>query len=148
MSIGVNEVTLIGFLGDKPEIRVTQNRSKIANFNMATTESWKDKKNGEKKQVTEWHRVVVMDNKLACIVEQLAAKGSLVYVKGKIRKKKWEYQGVERTATDILAREFTLLGGSKEAKALEVVKKVSFPEVSVDLGAGGDANSVSDSVSN
>ncbi|NRB11052.1 MAG: single-stranded DNA-binding protein [Rickettsiaceae bacterium] len=141
MTIGINDVTLVGFLGDDPEIRTTQNGNKIANFNLATTERWIDRATGEKREQTEWHKIVVLDINLALIVEQLAEKGCLVYVRGKIRKKKWEYKGEKKSATEIVAREFTLLAKGKGSGA-EVLQAEGGDSVPFDIEVGDSPSSV------
>ena len=107
----VNKVILVGNLGADPETRFMPNGDALANIRLATTESWKDKATGEKKELTEWHRVVFR-NKLAEIVGQYLKKGSAVYVEGRIRTRKWQdKEGQERYTTEIEAREMQMLGG-------------------------------------
>ena len=113
----VNKVILVGNLGADPETRYMPNGDALANIRMATTESWKDKATGEKKELTEWHRVVFR-NKLAEIVGQYLKKGSAVYVEGRIRTRKWQdKEGQERYTTEIEAREMQMLGGRSGASA-------------------------------
>lgn len=107
----VNKVILIGNLGADPEVRYSQNGNAICNLRLATTESWKDKATGEKKESTEWHRVV-MYRGLAEIAERYLKKGSQVYIEGSIRTRKWQDKsGVDRYTTEIEADEMTMLGG-------------------------------------
>jgi single-strand DNA-binding protein len=107
----VNKVILIGNLGADPETRYMPNGEAVSNIRLATTESWKDKVSGEKKELTEWHRVVFY-RKLAEIVAQYLKKGSSVYVEGRIRTRKWQdKEGQERYSTDIEATEMQMLGG-------------------------------------
>ncbi len=107
----VNKVILVGNLGADPETRYMPNGDAVANIRMATTESWKDKASGEKKEITEWHRVVFY-RKLAEIVGQYLKKGSAVYVEGRIRTRKWQdKEGQERYTTEIEANEMQMLGG-------------------------------------
>ena len=107
----VNKVILVGNLGADPETRYMPNGDAVANIRMATTESWKDKATGEKKELTEWHRVVFY-RKLAEIVGQYLKKGSAVYVEGRIRTRKWQdKEGQERYTTEIEANEMQMLGG-------------------------------------
>ena len=105
---GVNKVILIGNLGADPEVRHLQNDVTVANFNLATSETFKDRVTGEKREQTEWHRVVVWRG-LAEVVEKYVKKGSKVYVEGKLRTRKWEKDGIERYTTEIMADELTML---------------------------------------
>jgi single-strand DNA-binding protein len=106
----LNKVTLIGYLGRDPERRVTANGDAVAQMTVATTESWKDKSSGERKQATEWHRVVLY-RKLAEIAGEYLKKGSLVYVEGRLQTRKWTGKDdVERTAVEIIADDLRMLG--------------------------------------
>jgi single-strand DNA-binding protein len=105
---GVNKVILIGNLGADPEVRHLQNDVSVANFRIATSETYKDRNTGEKREQTEWHSIVAWRG-LATIAEKYLRKGSKVYVEGKLRTRKWEKDGVERYTTEILADEMTLL---------------------------------------
>ena len=110
----VNRVTLIGNLGADPETRYMPNGDAVANIRLATTESWKDKASGEKKEITEWHRVVFY-RKLAEIAGQYLKKGSPVYIEGRIRTRKWQdKEGQERYTTEIEANEMQMLGGKSD----------------------------------
>ena len=107
----VNKVILVGNLGKDPEVRYLPNGDAVANVTMATTESWKDKSSGEKRELTEWHRIVFY-RKLAEIVGQYLKKGSAMYIEGRIRTRKWtDKEGVERYTTEIEANEMQMLGG-------------------------------------
>ena len=107
----VNKVILVGNLGADPEVRYMPNGDAVANIRLATTESWKDKASGEKKEITEWHRVVFY-RKLAEIVQQYVKKGSALYIEGRIRTRKWQDKdGQERYTTEIEASEMQMLGG-------------------------------------
>lgn len=107
----INKVILVGNLGADPETRYMPNGDAVANIRLATTESWKDKASGEKKEITEWHRVVFY-RKLAEIIGQYLKKGSSVYVEGRIRTRKWrDKEGQERYTTEIEANEMQMLGG-------------------------------------
>ena len=111
----VNKVILVGNLGADPEVRYMSNGEAVANVRLATTESWKDKNSGEKREVTEWHRVVFY-RKLAEIVGQYLKKGSSVYIEGRIRTRKWQdKEGQERYTTEIEATEMQMLGGRQSA---------------------------------
>ncbi len=106
----VNKVILVGNLGADPEIRYSQAGNAICNLRLATTESWKDKATGDKKEITEWHRVV-MYRGLAEIAERYLKKGAQVYIEGRIRTRKWlDKSGVDRYTTEIEADEMTMLG--------------------------------------
>jgi single-strand DNA-binding protein len=107
MAGSVNKVILIGNLGKDPDIRQTQDGMKIASFSVATSESWKDKSSGERKERTEWHRVAVMNEHLADIIEKYVKRGSKVYVEGQLQTRKWTDQsGQERYTTEIIVTRF------------------------------------------
>ena len=106
----INKVILIGNLGSDPEMRNSTNGDAICNIRMATTETWKDKSTGEKRESTEWHRVV-MYRRLAEIAAQFLTKGSQIYIEGRIRTRKWQdKEGQDRYTTEIEAHEMTMLG--------------------------------------
>ena len=110
----VNKVILVGNLGADPETRFMPNGDAVANIRLATTESWKDKASGEKKEITEWHRVVLY-RKLGEIAGQYLKKGSAVYIEGRIRTRKWQdKEGQERYTTEIEANEMQMLGGKSD----------------------------------
>ena len=107
----VNKVILVGNLGRDPEVRYMTNGEAVANVSLATTESWKDKASGDKKGLTEWHRLVFY-RKLAEIVGQYLKKGSTVYVEGRLKTRKWtDKDGQERQTTEIEVTEMQMLGG-------------------------------------
>jgi len=107
----VNKVILLGNLGADPETRYMPNGDAVATVRLATTETWKDRNSGEKREATEWHRVVFF-RKLAEIVGQYLKKGSSVYIEGRIRTRKWQDKdGQERYTTEIEATEMQMLGG-------------------------------------
>lgn len=107
MAGSVNKVILVGNLGKDPEVRSTQGGGKIVNFTLATSESWKDKSIGERKEKTEWHRVAVFNPNLAEIAERYLRKGSKVYVEGQLQTRKWTDQnGQERYATEVVLQQF------------------------------------------
>ena len=106
---GVNKVILIGRLGKEPEVRNLENGAVVANFTMATSESYKDKTTGEKKEVTEWHNIVLWRG-LAEISQKYLHKGDLVYIEGKLKTRSWEKEGVTRYTTEIVADNMTMLG--------------------------------------
>ena len=109
---GINKVILVGHLGKDPEVRTIESGVKVARFSLATTEVYKDK-NGERKEITEWHNIVCWRN-WADIAEQYLNKGKLIYIEGKLRTRSWEDNGVKRYATEIIADFFTMLGARTE----------------------------------
>jgi len=105
--MSVNKVILVGRLGGDPEIRHTQDGRPIATFSMATSERWKDKSTGERKEKTEWHRVVVFNENLAKIAGDYLKKGSQAYIEGQLASRKWtDKDGVERTSTEVVLSNF------------------------------------------
>jgi len=116
MAGSVNKVILIGNLGADPEIRRTQDGRPIANLRIATSESWRDKNTGERKEKTEWHRVVVFNEGLCKVIEQYLKKGAKVYIEGALQTRKWTDQsGQERYSTEVVLQGFnstlTMLDG-------------------------------------
>ena len=116
MAGSVNKVILIGNLGADPEIRRTADGRPIANLRVATSESWKDKTSGERREKTEWHRVVIFNEGLCKIVEQYLKKGAKVYLEGALQTRKWtDKEGVERYSTEVVLQGFnsslTMLDG-------------------------------------
>jgi single-strand DNA-binding protein len=106
----VNKVIIVGNLGRDPETRYMPNGDAVTNITVATTESWKDKNTGEKKELTEWHRIVFY-RKLAEIAGQYLKKGSQVYIEGRLQTRKWtDKEGVERYTTEIIADTMQMLG--------------------------------------
>lgn len=117
MAGSVNKVILIGNLGADPEIRRTQDGRPIANLRIATSESWRDKNTGERKEKTEWHSVVIFNEGLCKVAEQYLKKGSTVYVEGQLATRKWQDQsGNDRYSTEVVLQGFggnlTMLGGA------------------------------------
>ena len=107
MAGSINKVILIGNLGANPEVRTTQAGSKIVSFSLATSESWTDRTSGERKERTEWHRVVVFNEQIADIAERFLTKGVKVYVEGQLHTRKWTDQdGQERYATEVVLPRF------------------------------------------
>src|SRR5580693_7839164 len=107
MAGSVNKVILIGNLGADPEIRRTQDGRPIANLSVATSESWRDKTSGERKEKTEWHRVVIFSEGLAKVAEQYLKKGAKVCVEGQLQTRKWTDQsGVEKYSTEVVLQGF------------------------------------------
>ncbi len=105
---GVNKVILVGRLGKDPEVRNLENGATVANFTMATSESYKDKTTGDRKEITEWHNVVLWRG-LAEIAAKYLHKGDMVFVEGKLRTRSWEKEGVTRYTTEIVGDNMTML---------------------------------------
>lgn len=120
MAGSVNKVILIGNLGADPEVRHTQDGRPIVNLRLATTDSWRDKSSGERREKTEWHRVVIFSEGLARVAEQYLRKGAKVYVEGALQTRKWEDQsGQERYTTEVVLQGFnstlTMLDGRQQS---------------------------------
>jgi len=116
MAGSVNKVILVGNLGRDPEVRHTQDGKAIVNLSIATSESWRDKATGERKEKTEWHRVVIFNENLAKVAEQYLKKGSTVYIEGQLQTRKYtDKDGVEKYSTEVVLQNFrgelTMLGG-------------------------------------
>ncbi len=115
MAGSVNKVILVGNLGKDPEVRHTQDGKPIVNLSLATTESWRDKSSGERKEKTEWHRVVIFNEGIAKVAEQYLKKGSSVYIEGQLQTRKWtDKDGVEKYSTEVVLQNYnstlTMLG--------------------------------------
>ena len=107
MAGSVNKVILVGNLGRDPEVRSTQDGRKIVNLSVATSESWKDKSSGERREKTEWHRVVIFNENLASVAERFLKKGSKVYVEGQLQTRKYTDQsGQEKFSTEVVLQNF------------------------------------------
>ncbi|PVE25235.1 single-stranded DNA-binding protein [Microvirga sp. KLBC 81] len=124
MAGSVNKVILVGNLGRDPEVRRLSNGEPVVNLRLATSESWKDKATGERKEKTEWHSVVIFNENLARVAEQYLKKGSKVYVEGQLQTRKWtDQQGVEKYSTEVVLQRFrgelTLLDGRQGGGAAE-----------------------------
>ena len=118
----VNKVILVGNLGKDPEVRAMQSGSKVCNLTLATSESWKDKATGERKEKTEWHRVVIFNENLIMVAEKYLKKGAKVYIEGSLETRKWsDAQGVEKYSTEVVLKayrgELTMLDGRSEGGA-------------------------------
>ena len=119
MAGSVNKVILVGNLGRDPEVRSTQDGMKIVQLSLATSESWRDKASGERKEKTEWHRVVIFNENLAKVAEQYLRKGSKVYIEGQLQTRKWtDKDGAEKYSTEVVLQKFrgelTMLDGKSE----------------------------------
>ena len=107
MSGSLNKVMLIGRLGQDPEVRNTQDGRSLCTFSIATSESWNDKNTGEKREKTEWHRVVVFNEGLVNIIQQYVKKGSNVFIEGQLQTRKWEDKdGIEKYTTEVVLQGF------------------------------------------
>ncbi len=107
MAGSVNKVILIGNLGRDPEVRSTQDGTRVANLSVATSESWRDKNSGERRERTEWHRVVIFNERLSEVAEKYLRKGSKVYIEGQIQTRKWQDQsGQDKYTTEIVLNRF------------------------------------------
>lgn len=108
MAGSVNKVILIGNLGKDPEIRSTQDGKELASLTLATSETWRDKSTGEKKERTEWHRIVVFNEGLVGVIKSYVKKGSKLYIEGQLQTRKWQDQnGVDRYSTEIVLQGFS-----------------------------------------
>ncbi len=119
MAGSVNKVIIVGNLGRDPEVRSFPNGGKVVNLRIATSETWRDKASGERKERTEWHSVAIFNEALAKIAEQYLRKGSTVYIEGQLETRKWQDQsGADRYTTEVVLRQYrgelTLLGGRGE----------------------------------
>lgn len=128
---GVNRVTILGNLGNDPEVKYTASGSAIANLTVATSESWNDKATGEKKEITEWHRVVLF-GKLAEVAGEYLRKGSQVYIEGQLRTRKWtDNAGVEKYTTEVVVGingVMQMIGGKQESKPQQQMQQQSRPQ--------------------
>ena len=141
--MSINKVILIGNLGKDPEIRNTTDGKEVATFSLATSESWKDKNTGEKKEKTEWHRIVVFSQGLVGIVKSYVKKGSKLYIEGQLQTRKWtDKNGVDKYSTEIVLQGFNstlqILNGltskpaSKSDSQLDNIANEHFPEEELD----------------
>lgn len=131
----VNKVIILGHVGKDPEIRTMQNGNRVCSMNVATSESWKDKASGERKEKTEWHRVVIFNENLLSVAERFLRKGSKVYLEGQLETRKWtDTSGVEKYTTEVVMRQYrgeiVLLDkaeGGNDASSHEASKQVQQP---------------------
>jgi single-strand DNA-binding protein len=161
MAGSVNKVILIGNLGKDPEIRRTQDGRPIANLNVATSESWRDKATGERKEKTEWHRVVIFNEGLCKVAEQYLKKGAKVYIEGQLQTRKWTDQsGAEKYTTEVVLQGFnstlTMLdgrsggggsfGGEDSGGDFGAAGPSSAPRRAVAAGGGGRNGDMDDDI--
>lgn len=132
MAGSVNKVIIVGNLGKDPEVRSFQNGGRVANLTVATSENWKDKNTGEKKERTEWHRVVIMNDNLVCVAERYLKKGAKVYIEGQLETRKWQDQsGVDKYTTEVVLRpyrgELTMLDSASGRSAAPSIGDMDAP---------------------
>ena len=107
MAGSVNKVILVGNLGRDPEVRSMNSGDKVCNLSVATSESWNDKNTGERQERTEWHRVVIFDQRLIDVCEKYVKKGSKLYIEGQLQTRKWtDQQGIEKYSTEVVLQRF------------------------------------------
>ena len=134
MAGSLNKVLLIGRLGADPEVKQMVNRKSVARLSLATSQSWKDKNTGEKKEKTEWHRIVVFNEGLVNVVQQYLKKGAQVYVEGQLSTRKWkdEQSGQDKYSTEILIQGYnsslTMLGGGNQNNIASQDNKENFDD--------------------
>jgi len=142
MAGSVNKVILIGNLGRDPEVRAFQNGGRVASFSIATSETWKDKASGERKEKTEWHRISVMNDNLVTICERYLKKGAKVYIEGQLETRKWtDKDGQEKYTTEVVLRpyrgELTMLDGKSGSGAGSFGGGSDAPAMDSGSGFGG-----------
>ena len=146
----VNKVILVGNLGRDPEVRTMGNGSTVVNLSIATTESWKDRQSGERRDRTEWHRVVIFNENLAKVAQNYLRKGSSVYLEGQLQTRKWTDQsGVEKYTTEIVLQQYrgelTMLAGRPEGGASDHSENTSSGSYG-DGGFGAGSADLDDSI--
>lgn len=140
MAGSVNKVILIGNLGADPEIKRTQDGRPIANLRIATSETWRDKNSGERKEKTEWHRVVIFSEGLCKIAEQYLKKGAKVYIEGQLQTRKWtDKDNIERYSTEVVLQGFNATLTMLDGKGGGSGGGYGSDESAGDFGAGGPA---------
>ncbi len=144
MAGSVNKVILIGNLGRDPEVRTFQNGGKVCNLRIATSENWKDRNTGERRERTEWHSVAIFNENLARLAEQYLRKGSKVYIEGKLETRKWQDQsGQDRYSTEVVLRPFagemTFLDGRDGASGGGNQGGGGYPDDRGGYDSGGDS---------
>ena len=131
MAGSVNKVILLGNLGRDPEVRNFPNGGKVANFSIATSETWKDRNTGERRERTEWHNISITNEALVRVAEQYLKKGSKIYIEGQLQTRKWEQDGQTRYTTEIVARDMQFLDskGSSNSSYEDVNQDISTEDV-------------------
>jgi single-strand DNA-binding protein len=141
MAGSVNKVILVGNLGKDPEIRRTQDGRPIANLSLATSESWRDKATGERKEKTEWHRVVIFNEGLCKVAEQYLKKGAKVYIEGALQTRKWTDQaGVEKYSTEVVLQGFNSTLTMLDGRSGGAAGSFGADESGGDFGSGGPSS--------
>ena len=130
MAGSVNKVILVGNLGRDPEVRNTQGGSKIVNLTLATSDTWNDRATGEKRERTEWHRVVIFNENIAKIAERFLHKGSKIYIEGELRTRKWTDQsGVEKYTTEVTLTQYrgnlVMLGSNDQSQQSQAAQSTN-----------------------
>jgi len=151
MAGSVNKVILVGNLGKDPEIRTFPSGGRVAHFSLATSENWKDKATGEKKEKTEWHRVSIFNEGLIGVVERYLKKGAKVYVEGQLETRKWtDKEGKERYSTEVVLRNFsstlTMLDSANRSGAPAFGGGDEPPAISSNGGSRGSAPELDDEI--
>ena len=137
----MNKFTLLGNLGADPEIRRTQDGRPIANLRIATSESWRDKATGEKREKTEWHRVVIFNEGLCKVAEQYLKKGAKVYIEGALQTREWEKDGVKRYSTEVVLQGFNSTLTMLDGRSSGVGGSFGSDDSGGDFGSGGAVSS-------
>ncbi len=142
MAGSVNKVILIGNLGRDPEIRSTQDGTRVANLSLATSENWRDKNTGERREKTEWHRVVIFNERLVEVAEKYLRKGSKIYIEGQLQTRKWQDQsGQDKYSTEVVLNRFrgelTMLDSRRDAEAQGAGDYGGAPSGGAPSGGGG-----------
>ncbi len=147
---GVNKVILVGNLGKDPEVRHLESGASVANFSLATTETYKDRNTGERKDVTEWHNIVLWRG-LADVAEKYIKKGDQIYVEGKLRTRSWEKDGVTRYTTEIVGENMTMLGkkpnGQQQATSTPDSPAINMQDTAATPADTGQADVTADDAS-
>ncbi|OWK42029.1 single-stranded DNA-binding protein [Fimbriiglobus ruber] len=143
MAGSINEATLLGNLGKDPDVRKTQEGKEIVTLSVATSESWRDKSTGERKERVEWHRVVIFNDALAGIARDFLRKGSKVYLRGQLQSRKWvDQSGQEKYATEIILQGFNSVLVLLDPKREEASRPVSETGTSQSAGDNDDLDSI------
>ncbi len=142
MAGSVNKVILVGNLGRDPEVRSLQDGNKVANLSLATSDTWRDKNTGERRERTEWHRVVIFDERLCEVAEKYLRKGSKVYIEGQIQTRKWQDQsGQDKYTTEVVLNRFrsalTMLDSRRDSEAQGAGDYGGAPSGGAPSGGGG-----------
>ena len=107
MAYSINKVILVGNVGNEPEIKTFQSGDRVANFSVATSESWKDKESGDKKSITEWHKIAIFNSALIDIAQKFIKKGMKIYIEGQMQTRKWQDQsGIDKYSTEVVLQKY------------------------------------------